>query len=90
MQDVLDGEADRAMHLVGDGAALLGRFRAADFCRNRFQENGVVERCGIGDGVGGEVAAASAAADSPARRARLCCTAWNFEIFFSNATRSLE
>src|SRR5579871_1942215 len=37
-----------------------------------------------------EVAAASAAADSPASRARLCCTAWNFEIFFSNATRSFE
>jgi hypothetical protein len=37
-----------------------------------------------------EVAAASAAADSPASRARLCCTAWNFEIFFSKATRSLE
>ena len=37
-----------------------------------------------------EVAAASAAADSPASFARLCCTAWNFEIFFSNATRSLE
>ena len=37
-----------------------------------------------------EVAAASAAADSPASFARLCYTAWNLEIFFSNATRSLE
>ena len=37
-----------------------------------------------------ELAAARAAAASPASFARLCCTAWNFEIFFSNATRSLE
>ncbi|GAC1693873.1 MAG: hypothetical protein NVS9B3_12100 [Gemmatimonadaceae bacterium] len=37
-----------------------------------------------------EVAAASAAADSPASRARLCCTAWTFEIFFSKATRSVD
>src|ERR1019366_7131667 len=35
-------------------------------------------------------AAVIAAAVSPASRARLCCTAWNFEIFFSNATRSFE
>ena len=37
-----------------------------------------------------ELAAVIAAAVSPASLARLCCTAWNFEIFFSNATRSLE
>jgi acyl-CoA dehydrogenase len=37
-----------------------------------------------------DVAAANAAADSPASLARLCCTAWNFDIFFSNATRSFE
>src|SRR5262249_2622844 len=36
VQNVLDGETDRAVHLVGDGAALFGRFRAADFCRGRF------------------------------------------------------
>src|SRR5215216_1728131 len=50
VQDVLDGEADRAMHLMGDGAALLRGFRAADFCRYRFEKHFVVEGGGIGDG----------------------------------------
>ena len=36
-----------------------------------------------------EPAPASAAADSPASRARFCCTAWNFPIGRSKATRSL-
>src|ERR1700749_2944522 len=47
VQDVLDGEADRAMHLVGDGAALFSRFRTADFCRDRFQEDGVIVEGGV-------------------------------------------
>src|SRR5215212_8427181 len=53
MQDVLDGEADRAMHLMGDGAAFLRRLRAADLCRHRFEKYFVVEGGGIGDGVRG-------------------------------------
>src|SRR6185312_13036422 len=42
MQDVLDGEADRAMHLMGDAAAFLRRFSAADLCRRRFEKHFVV------------------------------------------------
>src|SRR5690242_16162899 len=37
MQDVLDGEADRAMDLVGDGAALFGGLRAADLGGDGFE-----------------------------------------------------
>src|SRR2546430_11913772 len=53
MQDVLDGEADRAVYLMGDAGALLRRFCAADFCRHRFEEHLVVEGRRIGDGVRG-------------------------------------
>ena len=90
VQDVLDGEADRAVHLMGDGAAFFGRFRAADFGGDRFEEDASSPNEALLAIVSAaDVAAASAAADSPASLARLCCTAWNFEIFFSNATRSL-
>jgi hypothetical protein len=51
MQDVLDGEANRAMHLMGDRGALFGCFRAADFCRCGFEKERVVERRAVGDGV---------------------------------------
>ena len=43
MQDVLDGEADRAMHLMGDAAAFFGGFRAADLGRYRLEEYLVIK-----------------------------------------------
>ena len=43
MQDVLDGEADRAMHLMGDAATFFGRLGATDFCGDRFEEHFVIE-----------------------------------------------
>src|SRR5438445_7190084 len=53
MQDVLDGETDRAMHLMGNGAAFFRRFRTADFCRGGFEEQFIVEGSRIGKGVRG-------------------------------------
>ena len=70
------------------GAFLRG-FGGADFRRGRFEENGVVERAACAIASAAEPAAVIAAATSPASRARLCCTAWNFPIGRSNATRSL-
>ena len=76
MQDVLDGEADRAMHLMGNGAALLRRLRAADFAATASRNTSSLKVVALAMASAAE-AAASAAADSPASRARLCCTAWN-------------
>ena len=91
MQDVLEREADRAMHLMRDGAALFGRLRAADFGRGRLEKDRVVEYEGVGEACPPRNSPQPAPPpNSPASLARLCCTAWNFEIFFSNATRSLE
>src|SRR5581483_2989426 len=41
VQDVLDGEADRAVHLMRNRAALFGGFRTADLRRDRFEEHGI-------------------------------------------------
>src|ERR1700730_9147090 len=43
VQDVLLGEADRAVHLMGDGRALLRRFGASDFGGGRFEKHRLVE-----------------------------------------------
>ena len=43
MQDVLDGEADCAMDLMGDGAALFGGLGAADFRCDGFEKHRIVE-----------------------------------------------
>src|SRR5690348_11852327 len=39
MQDVLDSESDRAVHLMRDGAAFFCRLRAADLGGDRFEEH---------------------------------------------------
>src|SRR4051794_16544795 len=44
VQDVLVGEADRAVHLMRDSCAGLGGFGGAYFRRGRFEEDCVVER----------------------------------------------
>ena len=51
VQNVLDREADGAMHLMGDGGALFGGFGTADLGRCGFQKERVVERGAVGDGV---------------------------------------
>ena len=48
MQDVLAGEADRAVHLVGDRSALLRGFDRADFRGGGFEEDRVVGLGGLG------------------------------------------
>ena len=90
MQDVLVGEADRAMHLMRDRGAFLRGFGGADLRRRRFEEDRVVE-CSrrARSRRRPNARRVIAAATSPASRARLCCTAWNFAIGRSKATRSL-
>ena len=46
MQDVLAGEADRAVHLMRDRGAFLRGLGGADFRGGRFEEDRVVERLG--------------------------------------------
>src|SRR3546814_17480134 len=59
VQDMLDGEADRAVHLMRDGLALAGRLADADLGRGDLDEDVLAEavgalhrvrrRCGDGD-----------------------------------------
>ena len=44
MQNVLAGEADRAMHLMGDRRTLFRRFRTSDLRGRRFKKDRIVER----------------------------------------------
>ena len=53
MQNMLVGEADRAMHLVRDGRSFRGGLAGADFRGSRFEQDRVVERGRLRDGVGG-------------------------------------
>ncbi len=53
VQDVLLGEADRAVNLMCDRSPLPGGLGGADFCGGGFQENSVVEGRGVGDRIGG-------------------------------------
>ena len=87
-EHVLLGEADGAEHLMRDGRAFGRGFGAADFGGGGFEEQRVVDApCAIASAA--EPETASAAATSPASRARFCCTAWNLPIGRSKATRSL-
>src|SRR3954468_11265697 len=52
MQHMLAGEADGAMHLVSDGSAFLGGFRAADLGSGRFEKQRVVDRLAMRESVG--------------------------------------
>ena len=52
MQDVLPGDTDGAVNLMRDGSSLRGGLGGADFCRDRFEENRLVECLGVGDRVG--------------------------------------
>jgi len=90
MQDVLDREADRAMHLMGDRAALFRGFRTSGSRGRRFKKRRIVERGAVGNGIRRRGRSRERRRRFPANLARLCCTAWNFDIFFSKATRSLE
>src|SRR5712691_13071721 len=49
VQNVLLGEADRAVYLMGDGDALLRRLATADFRRRRLEEDRFVERMRVRD-----------------------------------------
>ena len=53
MQDVLAGEADRAVHLVRDRGALLRGLGGTDFRRGRLKEDRVVKRVRARDRIGG-------------------------------------
>src|SRR5436305_9510856 len=53
MQDVLDSEADRAVHLMRDGGALFGGFRATDFCRGSLKIDRFIKGRAVGDGISG-------------------------------------
>ena len=48
---MLVGEADRAVHLVGNAGPDLGGLAAANLGRSNLQQRGVIES-GIGDGIG--------------------------------------
>ena len=54
VQDVLAGEADGAMHLVGNGSAGLGGLAAADFCGRGLEEQCVAGNAAVGQRFGGE------------------------------------
>ena len=89
MQHVLLGKTDGAEDLMRDTCAFGCGFGAADLCRDCFKERRVIEGAALASVSAAEPDTASAAATSPASRARFCCTAWNLPIGRSKATRSL-
>lgn len=88
MQDVVGGEADGAVDLVGDGGAGSGSLPCPHLGGGDI-EKGISEvAAGTIEAQPAACAATEAAAASPARRARLCCTAWNFAMARPKASRS--
>ncbi len=88
MQNMLLGETNGAVHLMGDRRAFAGGLAGPDLGGRHLKKAASPSPPIVAMVSAAELAAATAAAVSPARRARLCCTAWNLAIGFSKATRS--